>query len=311
MGTRIKNLQVIKVADGDTISVRLNNKNESLRLACVDTEEKPGSPKLPHTKAGQLATDMAKQYFAVSGGGLVKVDIEFDTDDPVDVCVVKHRDNFGRLLCYVHKHTDNFNLKLIQEGWSPYFIKYGRSRVYHRSFAEAEANAQAINVIIWDDMTNAGGPSRDYTLLTPWWAARDGIVHDYRQLGPAANILSVRLDYQKILDASQTGAVLTILCDLQDGITRRIGDAALIKAGSDVHRFNLWLPDTTTDNGVSIISLIQKRYVAFQQGVEEIGGRGYAYVTGPIGQHRGIPQIVLDTHAQIADFPPVSRGARS
>jgi hypothetical protein len=43
-----------------------------------------------------LATDMAKQYFAVSGGGLVKVDIEFDTDDPVDVCVVKHRDHRTR-----------------------------------------------------------------------------------------------------------------------------------------------------------------------------------------------------------------------
>ena len=39
MGTRIENLQVIKVADGDTISVRLNNKNESLRLVCVDTED--------------------------------------------------------------------------------------------------------------------------------------------------------------------------------------------------------------------------------------------------------------------------------
>ncbi|MCI0400539.1 MAG: thermonuclease family protein [Gammaproteobacteria bacterium] len=305
MGTRIENLQVIKVADGDTISVRLSNKNESLRLVCVDTEEKSGSPKLPHTKAGQLATDMARLYFSAVGGGLVKVDLEFDTDDAEEVCLVKHRDNFGRLLCYVHKTTDNFNLKLIQEGWSPYFTKYGRSRVYQQEFTEAEASAQAGNLIIWNPMTNSGGGARNYTALIPWWGLRDSIVQDYRLLGPAANVISVRLDYQKILKASETGATLTILCDLQDGITRRVGDAALIKAGSDVHRFNLWLPDTTTDDGIAIINLIQKRYIASKQGVEDIGGRGYAYVTGRIEQHRGIPQIVLDNHNQITDFPPV------
>jgi micrococcal nuclease len=305
MGTRIDNLQVVKVADGDTITVSLNNKNESLRLVCVDTEEKPGSPKLPHTKAGQLASDMAKQYFSSAGGGFVKVDLEFDTDDPEAVCLVKHRDNFGRLLCYVHKGAENFNLKLIQEGWSPYFSKYGRSRVYHQDFTEAEATAQAGNLILWNPQTNAGGPARNYTDLIPWWGLRDSIVQDYRQLEPKANVLSVRLDYQKILQASETGVTLTILCDLQDGISRRVGDAALIKAGSDVQRFNLWLPDTTTANGIAIINLIQKRYVASKQGVEDIGGRGYAYVTGRIVQHRVIPQIVLDNHNQITDFPPV------
>lgn len=306
MGTRIKNLQVVKVADGDTISVRLKNTNESLRLACVDTEEKPGSPKLPHTKAGQLATEMAQRYFSAGSGKFVKVDIEFDTDDPVDVCLVKHRDNFGRLLCYVHKKADNYNRRLIDEGWSPYFVKYGRSRIYHQIFSEAEANAQASDLVVWSSLTNAGGPSRDYSLLVPWWASRDGMVQDYRALGPDANILSVRLDYQKILDASQTGRTETILCDFQEGITRRVGDAALIKAGSDTHRFNLWLPDTTTPEGVAIVSLIQKRYMAIPQGVEKIGGRGYAYATGPIVEHRGIPEIVLNNRSQIADFPPLS-----
>jgi len=27
------------------------------------------------------------------------------------------------------------------EGWSPYFVKYGRSRLYHGQFMEAEAQA--------------------------------------------------------------------------------------------------------------------------------------------------------------------------
>jgi micrococcal nuclease len=125
------------------LAYRFQLVKRSLRLTCVDSEEKPGSPKLPHTKAGELATQFAKTFFADSAGKLVTVDIEFDTDDPVNVCLVKHRDNFGRLLCYVHKSADHYNLMLIQAGWSPYFVKYGRSRIYHEVFMVAEAKAQA------------------------------------------------------------------------------------------------------------------------------------------------------------------------
>ena len=39
MGTRIQNLKVTKVVDGDTIKVLIEGEEESLRLICVDTEE--------------------------------------------------------------------------------------------------------------------------------------------------------------------------------------------------------------------------------------------------------------------------------
>jgi len=38
-GTVIKNLNLIKVIDGDTIKVLLENEQESIRLTCLDTEE--------------------------------------------------------------------------------------------------------------------------------------------------------------------------------------------------------------------------------------------------------------------------------
>jgi micrococcal nuclease len=304
MGTRIQDLQVTKVTDGDTISVRLNNRDESLRLACVDTEEKTGSPKLPHTKAGELATQFAKTFFLGGDGQLVKVDLEFDTDDPVNVCLVKHRDNFGRLLCYVHKSAENYNLRLVAEGWSPYFTKYGRSRVYHHDFLIAEQKAQAASQIIWDPATNQGGDTRDYQALLPWWGWRESIVQDFRQIKSPHQVISVRLDYQKILDAIDTGTTLTILCDLQDGIIKAGTRGALIKAGSEFRQFNLWLPDTTTAQGQIIVKLLQKRYAAIKQGVEEVGGRGYAYVSGQIEQFRGTPQIVLANYQQISDLPP-------
>ena len=78
----------------------------------------------------------------------------------------------------------------------------------------------------------------------------------------------------------------------------------MIKAGSDFREFNLWIPDITNDEGIAIVDLLQKRYVAIKQGVEETGGRGYAYVSGQVEQYRNTPQMVLNNYQQISDLPP-------
>jgi micrococcal nuclease len=204
MATRIQNLQITKVVDGDTVKVDIDGKNESLRLICVDTEESYSGGSKPVTVAGKEASEMAKQYFATEDGGLAKIDIEFDTDDPIEIAVEKHRDNYGRLLCYVYKGEENYNLKLIQEGWSPYFLKYGRSRLYHRSMTEAEAIAKAYNLVIWNPITNAKVPSRNYGHLLPWWSMRGSIVEEFRLSQATGGAFSLKLDYPKILEASET-----------------------------------------------------------------------------------------------------------
>jgi micrococcal nuclease len=296
MGTRVQDLQVTHVTDGDTIKVELEGEQETLRLICVDTEESwPGGSK-PVTKAGKAASRMARTYFAAPGDGFVQVDIEFDTDDPLHICLSKHRGNYGRLLCYVHKGEENYNLKLVREGWSPYFVKYGRSRAYHRPFVVAEAKAQAGNRVIWNPATNQGGPSRDYAALLPWWALRASVVEDYRQLGAPVGVLSVRLDYDDIVQAAQENRHITVLCDLRAGVDKWTGGGALIYAGSKYHKFNLWIPDASSDEKVPLIRLIEKRYADM--------GRGYAYVSGQAKMYHGKPEIVLTEIAQLSDFPP-------
>ena len=301
MGTKVENLQVTKVVDGDTIKVSLQGQEESLRLICVDTEEsQPGGSK-PVTEAGKMASAMAKEYFKSPGGELRRVAIEFDTDDPVEVCLAKHRGNYGRLLCYAHKEDENYNLKLAKEGWSPYFVKYGRSRVYHEELVMAEAEAQAHNRVIWDPTTNQGGPSRDYGTLIPWWSLRASIVEDYRRKGVPAGVLSVRLDYEKLVEAAETNDFVTVLCDLQGGINKWPGDGALIYAGSKYHKFNLWMPNAHSDEMAPLIRLIEKRYAG--------QGRSYVYISGNVKKYRGKPEIVLTDTKQISDFPPESQNA--
>lgn len=295
MATRIQNLQITQVVDGDTIKVALNGKTESLRLICVDTEESHSGASKPVTVAGKEASEMAKKYFATEGGGLAKVDIEFDTDDPVEIAVEKHRDNYGRLLCYVHKDDENYNLKLIKEGWSPYFVKYGRSRLYHRQMTDAESGAKAYNLMIWNPITNAKIPSRNYANLLPWWSMRASIVEEFRLSEATGGAFSLRLDYPKILAASETGKSITVFCDLQAGINKWIGDNALIHAGSVYHKLDLWIPDADTDTMAPLKRLIDKRYAGL--------GRGYVYVSGKVEHYKGKPQIVLKDIKQLSDFP--------
>jgi micrococcal nuclease len=296
MATRIQNLQITQVVDGDTVKVYLHGKTESLRLICVDTEESYSHTSKPVTVAGKAASEMAKKYFATADGGLAKIDIEFDTDDPVEIAVEKHRDNYGRLLCYVYKCGENYNLKLIAEGWSPYFVKYGRSRLYHREMTEAEAAAKAYNLVIWNPITNAKIPSRNYANLLPWWSMRGSIVEEFRLSEARAGALSVRLHYPKILAASEKAKSITIFCDLQAGINKWIGGNALIYAGSVYHKLDLWIPDAETHEMAPLKRLIEKRYAG--------QGRGYVYISGQVEQYKSKPQIVLKNIKQFSDFPP-------
>ena len=303
-GTVIKTLQLTKVVDGDTIKVMLDGKEESLQLACLDTEESwPGGSK-PVTEAGRQASQWAKQWFGVDPEGVpsatIQVDIEFDTSDPVSICLRKHRGNYGRLICYVVKDGVNYNLAAIRQGWSPYFVKYGRSRRFHDAFLAAERDAQAETIGIWDTSINAGGASREYERLIPWWYLRDSVVQGYREAGVDAGVLSVRLNYDEIREAAAAGNQMTVLCDLQGGVSRWPGGGALIFAGSIAHKFNLWIPDRESPDALQILRLIERRYTGY--------GRGYVYVSGAASRYpendTGKPQMVLTDVAQLSDLPP-------
>lgn len=295
MGTMVKNALITDVVDGDTIHVRIDEKEEKIRIGSVDTEEsRPGGSK-PVTRLGVEAARMAKEFFTTKSGEFASVDLEFDTDESIEDCLVRHRDNYGRLVCYVHLGNENYNLKLILEGWSPYFVKYGRSRLYHTPFTSAEAEAQAMGLRIWDPSANKGGPSRDYTALLPWWAWRSHIIEGFRERGSRAGALSVRLDYIRILEAAETHERITVFCDLQHGIAKRPGKGALINAGSQLQPFNLWIPDAKSEEAIKLIRLIENRYAGY--------GRGYVYVEGSAEMYRKVPEIELIQLSQLSDCP--------
>lgn len=295
-GTIIQNLQVTKVVDGDTIKVLLNDKREFIRLDYVDAEESYSENSKPVTELGKAALEMAIKYFTLPDGELAEVDLEFDTNDPVEVCLEKYRDHQGRLIAYVHKNQENFNIKLIKEGWSPYFTKYGNSRLYHQEMMAAEIEAQANNLGVWNPQMNRGKRKRNYHLLVPWWALRASIVTDYRNYGIPAGVLDVRLDFPKILAAAEVGEFVTVFYDLQSGVSKFLDNGALLYDGTRDHRLKLWIPDTNSEKMKPLIQLLKNRYFGL--------GRGYVYLSGLVNMYRDKPEIILNDIHQLSDFPP-------
>jgi micrococcal nuclease len=203
-------------------------------------------------------------------------------------------------LGYNRFYKKNYNLEAVEEGWSPYFVKYGRARLYHEQFLQAEFQAQSKNLAIWDPETNAGGNQREYERLIPWWHLRESVVEDYRKFGIQSGAKSMRIDYAEILEAARQQNNITVFCDLQGGINQWTDNGALVYGGSPHHKFNLWIPDPESTEALEIINLIEKRYAGY--------GRGYVYVNGqanfwpPNGD--GKPQIVITDKSQLSDFPP-------
>ncbi|MGD8316248.1 MAG: thermonuclease family protein [Myxococcales bacterium] len=212
------------VVDGDT--VRVEGIDGSIRLLCLDTEEKIRSnadrtairrdfdryleqkrggsarPKKAATPMGDAASAFAREFFE----GVETVRLE--RDDPEEI-----RGRYGRLLAYVFAKKNgrwtSYNVECVRAGMSPYFTKYGYSRRFHNEFALAEAEAREAKRGIWNPASQGYG---DYDERKAWWNARADFIRafeheanrrdDYVELG--------HFDAEQALEA-KLGQEVTVL----------------------------------------------------------------------------------------------------
>lgn len=213
----------------------------TIRLMCVDTEESQvprGTSRhyKPITYGGKEADDWLKKHLDTNhdgrpkAGSPINVDIEFDTvEDTIVGCRRHNKENYGRLLAYVHvggrPAGENLSLAVVRAGRSPYFTKYGRSRLYHADFLEAERLAMAEEKGLWGIMNAVGERSipvsdyvRNYMQLLPWWNTREGIIEDFRRWqreGVATHVMVPKVNHDELVRAAVNGATITVLVDLQ------------------------------------------------------------------------------------------------
>lgn len=218
------------VLDGDTVRVR--GLPASLRLLGLDTEETfkkdseraafsagweeykkkmRGSSARPTkyaTPLGEDAKHFAQGFFEES-----KV-VRLERDHPGEI-----RDFYNRYLAYVFAQKNgvwvNYNVECVRAGFSPYFVKYGRSRRFHKEFVEAEKEAREAQRGIWKP---GAMHYPDYPERLAWWGDREKVITRFEreaQSDPDNYVALTRWDAMLRLEG-KVGQEVTILGSVSD-----------------------------------------------------------------------------------------------
>ncbi len=128
------NYKVTRVVDGDTVKVMFNGKEESLRFIGVDTPESVHPDQTRNMPEGKIASDFTKKMLEGKDIG-----IEFD---------VQERDQYGRLLGYVHYNGEMFNKVLLEEGYAK-LSTYPPNTMYVDEFTQLQEQARINKKGFW------------------------------------------------------------------------------------------------------------------------------------------------------------------
>jgi len=138
---------VIKVVDGDTLSIDIDGQKETLRLIGIDTPETV-HPSKPVECFGKEASAKAKEILT---GQSIRIEKDTTQGD---------LDKYGRLLVYVFlKDGTNFNKMMIEQGFA-YEYTYNLPYKYQQEFKIAEQTAREQKIGLWADNV-CGEPQED------------------------------------------------------------------------------------------------------------------------------------------------------
>lgn len=298
-GTTIE-AKVVRVVDGDTIRVQFPHlvPEKSLRILNLETEESnSGSNKLI-TPWGHQAKERAKLFFQPQD----LVILEYPGTESIEICQRRYQDNYGRPLILIHKQGVDYQEMMLREGYSPYFNKYGNAAFlsYHQRYQQAEREAQAANLGIWDQIAANGAELHNYAALGVWWNLRAQIIDQFRQWQKQQdNLLNSRLDFETIVAKAHQQEQVVVFTELRS-LRRITPTSARIEIGSVKQPFNLYIPNTDSPEGKALVHLLNHRYFS----TNDYPKRSYAYISGQLRLFNKNPQITVHSTAQITDEPP-------
>lgn len=131
--------KVLRVVDGDTIEVNLDNKKESVRLIGIDASETV-DPRKNVECFGRQATEKAKEILDGK-----TITLESDPTQP-------DRDKYGRLLRFVFIDNLNVNKLMISQGYAYEYTYQSSPYKYQLEFIEAQKSAREGEKGLWSDV---------------------------------------------------------------------------------------------------------------------------------------------------------------
>ena len=152
--------EVVRVVDGDTISINLEGKTETIRLIGINTPETV-DPRKTVECFGLEASNKAKELLANK-----RVQIETDASQGA-------RDKYSRLLAYVYREDGLFfNKHMIEAGYA-YEYTYNLPYKYQNEFKIAQRSAQVNQKGLWAPgvcevkSVTPASPAPQYSYPTP------------------------------------------------------------------------------------------------------------------------------------------------
>ncbi len=190
---------VVKVIDGDTVVVKINGVNETLRLIGIDTPETV-HPSKPVECFGIEASNKAKEL-------LNNKSVKLENDSTQG-----ERGKYGRLLRYVFlEDGTNFNKLMISEGYA-YEYTYNVPYKYQTEFKQAEQEARENKKGLW----------------------ADGVCDNYNLEDSANNNEEVII----ITDCDCSGNIYNCSNFSTHAEAQAVHDCCILKVGSDVHNLD-------------------------------------------------------------------------
>jgi endonuclease YncB( thermonuclease family) len=196
-------LQVVRISDGDTLTVSTGKK---VRLLQIDTPE--------ISPAECYGVEAHKALVSLIGKSSITLEADSVSDD---------QDQFGRKLRYVKVGKTNLNLKLVQIGAAtPYFYQ-GEKGKYAMQLLKAAENAKAKKLGLWKMCPN--------TKLEPLKPATTGsaVVSKATTKATSPNAKC---------DPNYQGCIPPYPPDLDCTDIKGMGLAPIRVIGTDVHKFD-------------------------------------------------------------------------
>lgn len=146
--------EVVRVVDGDTLSINIDGKTQTLRLIGIDTPETV-HPSKPVECFGIEASNKAKEVLTYQSVRIEKDSTQGDYD------------KYNRLLAYVFlEDGTNFNKMMVEEGYA-YEYTYNLPYKYQSEFKQAEEQAKALKKGLWADDACQEEVTQAQTVSTP------------------------------------------------------------------------------------------------------------------------------------------------
>ncbi len=131
-------VKFIKKVDGDTIKVKFNNKNLTVRYLNIDTPETV-KPNTPVQKYGKEASEFNENILK----NAKKVELEFDVN--------KKFDKYNRALAYVYADGKLVQEELLKEGLAEIKYVYAPDTRYLKRLKKAQNEAKSNKKNLWSE----------------------------------------------------------------------------------------------------------------------------------------------------------------